>query len=97
MEQFNDHIRETTVFTDFKKPLIARTTRWEYMSRYFPLWKDVIRHKAYMYLLILVSAYFLFTTPFLAVPCLAGVAYFYSRIKMASSRLVSTRKVMINH
>ena len=97
MDNFTDHIRETTVFADFNKPLIARTTRWEYMSRYFPLWKEVIRHKFYTYSLVGAAAYFLATTPFLAVPCLAAAAYFHSRVTMASSRLTSNRKVMINH
>ncbi len=97
MTEFGDHIRETTVFADFNKPLVARTTRWEYMSRYFPLWKDIIRHKLYKYSLLAAAVYFLATTPFLAVPCLAGAAYFHSRIAMAATRLTSVRKVMINH
>lgn len=95
---FQDHVRETTVFADFNKPLIARTTRWEYMSRYFPLWKDSIRFKAYRAALAIAAVYFAAVgTWAVTVAALAGAAYFHSLIQMRASLLTSPRKVLINH
>src|SRR3989344_4211175 len=95
-EEFNDHIRQTTVMTDFNKPMIARTTRWEYMARYIPLWKALIRYRAYMWACIVLAAIAVLTGySLLAVPLGGAAGYFYLLQRMSTSRLVSARKVII--
>lgn len=95
---FDDHIRQTTVMTDFNKPMIARTTRWEYLARYIPLWKSLIRYKAYMWACIALGVLAIFSGyEFLAVPLGAATGYFYLLQKMVITRVASSRKVIIGH
>ncbi|MBI3588023.1 hypothetical protein HY095_02415 [Candidatus Micrarchaeota archaeon] len=90
-------IGETTVIQDFSKPLVGRTTRWAYMSNYFPLWKDLIRFHLYIYVLIGVAIYFIASAPAISVISLAGAAYFFQLVRQRESRLASARKVMYGH
>lgn len=90
-------IRETTVFADFQKPLIARTTRWEYVKKQIPLWKEAIRFRAYWMVLALIGLYFLFSVPALSVVCAAGAAYFHTLQQQRIQRLSSARKVIWGH
>ncbi len=97
-EEFGDHIRQTTVMTDFNKPLIARTTRWEYLARYIPLWKSLIRYRAYMWACIALAAMaVLMGNNFLVVPLGGAAGYFYLLQRMNISRLTGARKVIIGH
>ncbi len=90
-------IRETTVFADFQKPLIARTTRWEYVKKQIPLWKEAIRFRVYVAVLAIACIYFLFSVPAVSVITAAGAAYFYTLYKQRMQRLTSSRKVIWGH
>jgi hypothetical protein len=68
------------------------------MSRYFPLWKDVIRFGLLRNVLAVAAVYFFVVgMPIAAIPALAAAGYCHVRISMAAIRLTSARKVMINH
>lgn len=95
--QYPATIRETTVFADFQKPLIARTTRWEYVKQHIPLWKEAIRFRVYIALLAVVGIYFLFSVPAVSVLAAAGGAYFYALYNQRLQRLTSARKVIWGH
>jgi len=90
-------IRETTVFADFQKPLLARTTRWDYVRRYIPLWKEAIRFRLYMVVLAIIAVVFIAIQPIVSVFAAAGAAYFYSLLQMRIGRLSSPRKVIWSH
>jgi len=94
---FPNTIRETTVFADFKKPLVGRSTRWDYVKKYMPLWKDAIRFRLYYWVLAIVGVYFLFSTPIVSALAAAGAGYFYVLYKSRMSRLTSQRKVIWSH
>ena len=90
-------IRESTVFADFQKPLLARTTRWEYVKRQIPLWKEAIRFRLYVVVLALLAVYFIFNFAPLAVAAAAGAAYFHTLYQQRIQRLTSQRKVIWSH
>lgn len=90
-------IRETTVFADFKKPLVARTTRWEYVKKQLPLWKEAIRFRVYYFVLAAIGLYFLFSIPAVSVLAGAGAGYFYIMHQQRIMRLSSQRKVIWGH
>jgi hypothetical protein len=97
-QHFDDHIRQTTVVTDFNKPLIARTTRWEYLARYIPLWKSLIRYRAYMWACIVLAAIAVLSDySFFVVPLAGAAGYFFLLQKMVTTRVASSRKVIIGH
>lgn len=90
-------IRETTVFADFQKPMIARTTRWDYVKKQIPLWKEAIRYRVYIAVLAIIGVYFLFSVPAVSALAGAGAAYFYTMYLQRIQRLTSSRKVIWGH
>lgn len=95
--QYPTTVRETTVMADFNKPMIARTTRWEYVKKQLPLWKEAIRFRVYIAVLAIVALYFIFSVPAVSVLAAAGASYFYIMYKQRIQRLTSSRKVIWGH
>mgnify|MGYP001609774833 CR=1 FL=1 len=97
MVQEYPSIRETTVFADLAEPILARETRWRYMSPYLPLWKGVIKNRFYILVLALIGLYFLSSVPVISALAFFGVFYYYMQIRMYWSRITSSRRVMWGH
>lgn len=92
-------VRASTVFAQYEKPLLARTTRWDYVKSYIPLWKEAMTFELYSYILAAVGIYFLAFQFIPAIAAAAGFGFFYYRVlrQQRVSRLVSTRKVIWGH
>lgn len=92
-------IQQTSVLADFGKPMLARTTRWEYVKGYIPLWKDAAHFEIYSVVLGIVALYFLFFQHIAAVAVLAaaGALYYHVLRQQRISRLESSRKVIWSH
>lgn len=99
LNQYNAQIQQTSVLTDFQKPMMARTTRWDYVKGYIPLWKEAAHFEIYSYILTIVGVYFLVFQfiPIVAVLCAFGVMYYKILREQRISRLESSRKVIWSH
>ncbi|MBI5036751.1 hypothetical protein HZC09_05400 [Candidatus Micrarchaeota archaeon] len=79
-------------------PMLRATTRWNYLTNYLVLWKEMVRFRFYSYVLAILGVYFLFIQPLIAVPCLAAAMYFHKLMAFRKGRtLGSQRTVMIGH
>ncbi len=96
-------VRSTSVFAQFEKPMLARTTRWDYVKSYIPLWKEAMTFELYYYGLAIIAAYFVLMQPagnlsFLIAAAAAGGSIYYHVLReQRLSRLLSTRKVIWGH
>jgi hypothetical protein len=97
MTEYTPEIRETTVFADSPNVLLAKTTRFEYLNRYLPLYKNAIRWKWYAIGLAIVGLCFLASFPAITLATWFGAAYYYQRREQMLSRLTSPRKVIWGH
>jgi hypothetical protein len=92
-------IQQTSVLAEFGKPMLARTTRWDYVKGYIPLWKEAAHFEIYSIVLAIVAVYFLFFHQIMAVAVLAaaGAIYYHVLREQRISRLESSRKVIWSH
>ncbi|MFH1106716.1 MAG: hypothetical protein V1787_02370 [Candidatus Micrarchaeota archaeon] len=90
-------VQMSSVLTDAKKPFLHTSTRWDYISKYFDIWKDSVRFRAYALACLGLGLYLLFTIPIMGVVALAGAAYYWELVKFRRHRLESERSVMIGH
>jgi len=101
MSEHFDHNPGVTVsmgITESKVPMLRATTRWDYVSRFLAVWKEYVRFQIYYGVLLILGIYLLFVQPVLAVPALAGAAYFYQLKEFRKERtLRSKRTVIIGH
>ncbi len=96
--QHNPGVVVSMGITESKVPMLAATTRWDYISRFLAVWKEYVRFRIYYGILMILGIYLLFVQPILAVPALAGAMYFYQLKEFRKERtLRSKRTVIIGH
>ncbi len=95
---YNPGVVMSMGITESKQPMLAATTRWEYVSRFLAVWKEYVRFRLYYGILLVLGVYLLFVQPILAVPALGGAAYFYQLKEFRKQRtLRSKRTIIIGH
>ena len=96
--EHNPGVVMSMAITESKAPMLAATTRWDYVSRFLIVWKEYVRFRIYFGALLLLGIYLLFVQPILAVPALAGAVYFHQLKEFRKERtLGSKRTVIIGH
>ena len=98
MIEHDPGVRTSMVFADMKRPMLAASTRWEYLSKHLVVWKEHVRFRLYAYILALLGIYMLFAIPVIGIACLGFSTYFYQRHVHARDRtLYSKRTIIIGH
>ena len=98
MIEHDPGVRTSMVFADMKRPMLAASSRWDYLSKHLIVWKEHVRFRLYAVILALIGAYMLFVQPLIAVASLGFAAFYYQRHIHAKERtLLSKRTVIIGH
>lgn len=98
MIEHDPGVRTSMAFAEMKRPMLAASTRWDYLSKHLVVWKEGVRFRVYSLTLALLGIYLIFTVPFLGAVSLGFAAYFHKRHEHAIERtLKSKRTVIIGH
>ncbi len=96
---YDPQIQSTTVISEYQKPLLSRSTRWDYIKGYVPLWKEAAHFELYTMILAVIGIYFLVIQyiPVISVVCGFGAVYYHALREQRIQRMESSRKVIWNH
>ena len=98
MDETIPPVQMTSAMVDVKQPFFRVRTRYDYIERFWGIWKEAIRYRMYAILCALVGLYLLVTGVYAISVVLLGVAaYFWQGFEFRKSRVSSQRSVMIGH
>lgn len=98
MKDVGSGVQVSSVSAEVKAPWLEADTRYNYLIKYIPLWKDHIKYRLYFVVGLAVGVWSLFNFPLLALPSFFASTYYYQQYALLDGRMFkSNRTIIIGH
>jgi len=95
MKDLGSGVQVSSVVAETKAPWLAADTRYNYLVKYIPLWKDHIKYRLYFVTGLIVGVWSLFNFPLLALPAFFASTYYYQQFKLLDGRMFKSQRTII--